>query len=712
MPDVIYKLVLETDKFKEQWAQVRASAKDFADVITKTQDEIDGVDKQFKDALSGIETAYDSLKKEAENSSMGVVQSIKMMVTEYDKFRSIMIQQGGLAGAAGEMMPRQISGIQTAASSFKSTMLAELPFGGLIGLMLLGGKRDEEIRAASTQAMRVFQESGTVVSGQLQSISEDAYNLGVRLGKGPTGMFGEFQASASAFARAGMDIGDVINKKVAMPFDGVKNNVINAAIEIDSLFKLGAGTSAAAMASMVKDFNVDAAESARIVASIGFAARDSGTSVTAFMNSVMSSSSALRTQRVDITEVANAQAKLSVSMKEQLGLSKEGGADYAGRAVGQMAQGLAGMSVGLTAVLGERISARTNLAGGQVTGLQSYYAMKEGFAGKGQNTEESGMFQESINEIGKMAMEAGSSFEEQRFFIEKIMPGVSTEGSRAILDIAKETKEGKPLQQAMKDHQKELGSAFKDQAAEQSNLMRAMMKIQQGIAEIGAGLLGTTVLGFKMLYHELGMLVEFMMHPTSTTNQFKVHEYYVAQLAGQTDKTVGRMISGLDKVLGGAGQGASSFGIGKLESEREVRKKLGISTLDYEEKEMPGAFGFLPGTTRKFAKKGEVQKEFAAQASSQMTGGLRAASGIENLSEILEKYREEEEKTGRGEEIFSKLKLPKGVSADRLKLIALAAESATIEKGKVVMPDGSEIEMKVAVQMVGIKLKPERPSNE
>ena len=710
MPDVIYKLVLETDKFKEQWAQVRASAKDFADVITKTQDEIDGVDKEFADALAGIETAYDSLKKEAENSSIGVVQSIKMMYTEYDKFRNIMVQQGGLTGAAGELMPRQISGIQTAASSFKSTMLAELPFGGLIGLMLLGGKRDEEIRAASTQAMRVFQESGTVVSGQLQSISKDAYNLGVRLGKGPTGMFGEFQASASAFARAGMDIGEVIDKKVALPFDHVKNNVLNASVEIDSLFKLGAGTSAAAMASLVKDFNVDAAESARVVASIGFAARDSGTSVTSFMNSVMSSAAALRTQRVDIEEVANAQARLSKAMKDQLpGVSPQYAAAYAERAIGQISTGLAGMSVGLTAVLGERISGRTNLAGGQVTGLQAYYAMKEGFEGKGQGAG-SGVFQESIQEIGKMAMEAGSSFEEQRFFIEKILPGVSTEGSRAILEIAKETKEGTPLKVALDKHGKELSKAFVDRGQEQSNLMRSMMKIQQGIAEIGAGLLGQMILGFKMLYHLGGMIVEKLMHPTSTTDQLQIHQYYVEQLAGQSTKMTNRVIGGVNEVLGGIKQGAETFGISKMEDERSVRKKLGLSTVAYEEKTPEGLIGGLM-TPRRFVKAGEVEKEFAAQSSEKFAKELENMK-VQDASKIIDAYREEEAKTGKGEEVFRKMKLGKGTDVSALEAAAGRAESRTKKEGKLRMPDGQEITFDLVFAVRDVKPKPEKQTDQ
>jgi hypothetical protein len=705
MPDVIYKLVLETDKFKEQWAQVRASAKDFADVITKTQTEIDGVDKEFADALTGIETAYDSLKKEAENSSIGVVQSIKMMVTEYDKFRNIMVQQGGLTGAAGEMMPKQISGIQTAASSFKSTMLAELPFGGLIGLMLLGGKRDEEIRAASTQAMRVFQESGTVVSGQLQSISKDAYNLGVRLGKGPTGMFGEFQASASAFARAGMDIGEVIDKKVALPFDHVKNNVLNASVEIDSLFKLGAGTSAAAMATLVKDFNVDAAESARVVASIGFAARDSGTSVTSFMNSVMSSAAALRTQRVDIEEVANAQARLSKAMKDQLpGVSPQYAAAYAERAIGQISTGLAGMSVGLTAVLGERISGRTNLAGGQVTGLQAYYAMKEGFEGKGQGAG-SGVFQESIQEIGKMAMEAGSSFEEQRFFIEKILPGVSTEGSRAILEIAKETKEGTPLKVALDKHQKELSKAFVDRGAEQSNLMRSMMRIQQGIAEIGAGLLGQMITGFKLMYHIGGMILETLMHPLTTTDQFKIHEYYAGQLSNQATKMTNRVIGGVNEVLSGIGQAAETFGISKGESESEVRKKLGIQSYATETKTTTGVFGIK--TSREFAKEGEIERVFAEQSTERLAKELEGMK-IKNVGKVLEAYQEEEAKSGKGETVFRKLGLPKGTDIEKIEAAAGRAEASTMKEGTLRMPDGKELSFDAVFTVKHMKPNPQK----
>jgi len=519
-----------------------------------------------KDEIGEVSDAIKDLQRVQETAGDTMVQSINKAVDAYSKWRAELVKQGGLSAMVGETLPQETMGMKSALTSFKSSMMAEVPFGGLIGLMLLGGKRPEEVRSASTQAMRIFQQTGDVGSAELTKISGTVKELGIRFGMGPAGMFGEFQQAGARFAAIGMEIGDVLYKHVGIPIEGVGDSVIETSIALDSMFKQAAGTAAGQMSTLVRDFNREAAQSAREIAVIGLAARDTGSSVQAFTTSVMQSAAALKTQRVDVMEVVDAQIRFQQVAKD-IGFGKQASAAYAERAVSQITQGLAGMSVGMSAVIGERIS------GGKISGLDAYYAMKEGFGGKGQNDEEKGIFASSIAEIAKMARENGRTDKEQRYFIEKMLPGISYEGSRAIQQVGTEVAGGVDIKDSLKNHAKELSGAILNREAETDKFQKSLLEIQNGVAMIGSGLLKAVISGFQSMYYSIRWLGAILK---GDEKEQLVAEIAMSKVAKASTDAFKSIIDGFKTIKKGMGTGAGALGQFSVIDEDEIAAGVGL----------------------------------------------------------------------------------------------------------------------------------------
>jgi len=548
------------EKLKASIEGVKGSLSELVDVVAGGKDQFEETSDSMSERMKGLDEAATNIARKRETESKSFLTQLGSIGSEYKKMVADMQKEGGIGGALAAGMPSQLGGVQDGISKLKGSILSELPFGGLVGLMVLGGQREEEVRAMGAQIGRVFQQAGQVGKKEMAEIGASTRELGVMLGKGPTGLGGEIASSAAAFAQAGVDIKDVLENKFSVPIRGSRGSILETSTALDSLFKQAAGTAAREMSDLIRNFNMEATESAKVVAAIGLSARDSGTSVASFTTSILQSSQALRTQRIDVTELAGAQLKFQKLMEDQMpGINQQFAAGFAERAMGQVTQGLSGMSVGLSAVLGERITARRpELGGGQAaTGLEAYYAMREGFSGQGQNDQGSGMFAESIKELAKMASEGGRNAQEQRFFLEKM--GFGFEGAKAIQSLGSDMREaeaqGLDSSKVIEKHQGELNRAFVDRAKETSDFQRALLRIQDGIAKIGAGLLGAVVSGFQSMYYGIIALTHKISDPLGRDTETQARFSAAMEMMGKASAASTRSVDLIGKGLKEAGMG-------------------------------------------------------------------------------------------------------------------------------------------------------------
>lgn len=708
-----FKLTGGAAEFLSALEHINMSMEDFVKLMAKVRDEEDKNKETAEGMLRGIDHAAAKSKMlqqlEADSVKGKIKELFKDLTLSYQQFVDDMRKQGGVVGAIGELFPREIVGIQSGVQKIKGSILSELPAGGLIGLMMLGAMREEEVRAAGASTMRMFQQSSQVGRDALGAINSEARRLGVTLGKGPTGMFGEFQASAQQFAQAGVDVEDVLKNNFKSPIEGISESALKSAVRLDTLFKSGSGTAAKEMAAMMRNFNLDASEAAKMYAGIGLAARDSGNSVTSFMTSVMQSSAAMRTMRVDIGEVSEAQLKFASIVQQQMpGVTKQFSAQYAETATRQITQGLAGMGIGLSAVLAERIS---NKEGKPVEGLDAYYAFKEGFGGAGQK-EGSGVFIKGINELLAMTRETGGSKAEQRFFLEKM--GMGFEGSKVLMEINKEIEQGSTIQESVAKHQKDLAGAFKDATSETSAFQRALLEIQDGIAKTGAGLLGTVVGGIKLI---AGLLM-------GLTGETELGTKYAQEGILQSDASLKYMIEGIKQMPEGFKKGLEPIlGMGMVKDDKVEARQLifggtikdamsGIEQSKETIKMYKDAYTDAKNTATKVGRmfsKDEFTPTKKDESSAKQIFVQSVSEGLrEELSgkideSVLEKlvnaYATAEKRTGKGEDVFAE-------EAKKAGLKQYASTAKNMEKIKsenisITSESGEKIALEVIVRTTG-----------
>jgi len=480
-------VIFLTDKFEKLGIPVSEFIKLIGSVKGQLEEAGKAGDNLRAGALKGVKEIKKQQTLSAEDFKSSWKDSFKSIGEGYEDFVKDLRSKGGPHGAIGELLPQKLedtSGIQGGMAKLKGSILSELPFGGLLGLMMYGSMKEEEFRAHSTGVMRMFQQSGEVATGTFQAIEGEARKLGVKFGMKPPGMFAEFEQSARQFAQAGVDVEDVL-QKINMHGGETGESLLKTSSRLDSLFEQAAGTAARNMSQLIRDFNLDGAKSAEVVAGIGLAARESGSSVTAFTSSVMRNAAAMRMMRVDIEEVANAQLKFTkIAEKLMPGTSEQFRAQYAEQATQQITGGIAGMGVGMSAELGSRM--------GLGSDLEAYYKFREGVSGEGGGNRD--IFAGSIAELLKMAKETGGTEQEQRRFLEVGPAKMGFEGSRVLMELQKQAKNsGKTVEEVVKskEGQKALQKAFEGRAAKTSRFQISLLEMQDGIMKIGAGLLGT-----------------------------------------------------------------------------------------------------------------------------------------------------------------------------------------------------------------------------
>lgn len=622
MAEVSAKVSLDFAELQSNLEKFTGGIQELIDMLHTGQEDLSEAMDSNRDLYSGVSAAMRDMSREHKTASERMVKDVEDVSSKYQKLRRDMLEagktgtmMGGIQGSIGEMMPAQLGGMQSGLKSLKTSILKELPVGGLVGLMMLGGTREEEVRAMGPRIGRMFQQTGQVGRREMSEIGVQTRRLGVLLGKGPTGMQAEIASAAMMFSQAGIDSKEALETSFMTPmikarevakrtgatvaevmdnmkgqFGDTGESVLMTSVRLDSLFRLGAGTSARMMSQMVRDFNMDATESASVMAGIALRARDAGTSVMAFTTSVMRSAAALRTQRVDITEVAEAQLKFQEALQRG-GLGEEFAAGYAERAVGQITQGLSGMGVGLSAVLGERITTRREVEGvkdaRKVEGLEAYYAIREGFQGQ-EGGEGRGMFAETVVELGKLAAEGNRTEAEQRFFLEKVAK-TGFEGSKAIVALHADIKGGMDINKAIAKHQDDLQGAFKSRAEETSTFQRSLLKIQDGVAKVGAGILSAVISGFKLMATSFQWLgAKF----AGDEAEVGFREEQLSVLSKRADAGFKLLFEGIQDTMGGISE-AVSAGVGQEKGpkgaadvswqQRQMQLLMGASGISEEE---------------------------------------------------------------------------------------------------------------------------------
>lgn len=425
--------------------------------------------------------------------------------------------------------------MKTGLQRFKSSLLSELPFGGLFGLMLYGRLKEAEYRAYGQQAAQQFKAVGRVGSGVAGQLSGDIRTL---LTRSIIDSHAEIVAMTGALAEAGVTAGEAMGD-AEFRMQGFDKSVAITTIGLDKMFQVQSGTSAKLAGDLARDTNISIRESVTLVKNLGFAARESGMSFQMMLGSVMQTTSALRLQAVDAEKLGDLMMRIQQGFRSE-GMTAARAGQIAAQAMPALAQAVTGMSTGMQAFIGQRVGQR--MMGRELGAEEAMIRMQRGFRGAPGGGD---FFGQALSEMMRMAEEAvGPDPFRQEFALQQMF-GMTPEASQAMMAMQKDINSGMDVQEAAAKHADELNQAFRDQGLKTSDFEKWMKILRDALAQFGSGLMDLLVTGFQAIELSLKFIVAklavglFTDLPPDFTNAVLAQGAF---LASRTDAALNRMM--------------------------------------------------------------------------------------------------------------------------------------------------------------------------
>jgi hypothetical protein len=388
------------------------------------------------------------------------------------------------------------SGVGGLMGASKPGVLGGGLLGGMIGLMVLGVKEEQRIKAEAGEMLNVFEATGEAVfSKQTQRVNRWFSNFQEKAQWKYAIPRKETQAVVKSLVDAGFTSSEIF-EKFGRGLKEVGSNVAILSLGLDKHFNQASGTNIQNITSMVQMYGDSLDSAADKTMRIGIAAQKSGIGIQTFTNAVYGSASALSQYGIDVKSVASTMQQLQKHY-EGLGLGKQA----AGR---QAALGLQGLSEGLAGLSDEfQMAIAVDMYGGDDP-ISARNKLKSGWlrAASGENETYYFDFAKAIKNF--VDRHVTGDRDDKIFFLES--KGMSFEGATAAIDLIDKLETGNLLQgdtqKALENLKNSLGMEGRkltDLQKTQRDLIKNLAKIGQGLIQVVAGLSGTLIMAFKGL---------------------------------------------------------------------------------------------------------------------------------------------------------------------------------------------------------------------
>lgn len=374
----------------------------------------------------------------------------------------------GIAGAAQ-------SGLQTIRG-----LMADVPFGGLLGFLMWGGVKNQEWEASVHRAMRQFSAVESTWRGKSVGLHSMMLSMKEKWLLDPQ----ELASLTGAFAAggAGTDIAGAALGRGLQPPEGFSKNILGLSLALDTTANVATGTFAKHMVEAMAVSGDSAKDVARDIANITVGFKDANVNVGALMSNLLQMSVGLRFQRQGVADLAAVYKVASDAMVGRGGLyantaeGRMGAAAYTQAGMQSLAQSIGGLSVGMAAELARRSG---------IGDIEGYIAVLEGKVGKpGKH------FSTMIDAMGKLVRELAPGDEARQKFVAMNRFGVDIAGANVLVKIQDAMENELNLEEAIEKHQDELNEAFRDRAKDTADWQKKMEQLTQGIALISGAMLG------------------------------------------------------------------------------------------------------------------------------------------------------------------------------------------------------------------------------
>lgn len=540
-PEQIKLLVEEMQRLRET----------LSGTFTEARQNFESASREAQDSLRDARNKLKDFWKETENDARNVSIKIREALLEpVEEFRD------RLHGVFDEFDSRAIGGRDRAMGMFDGIrrlnqgILAGVPFGGLLGVMLYGMFKDEEWRARSEQVGQLVEGATSRSSRLIGQLQGQLRSLEIDM----PGITADFAASISAAVEGGFGEGDLEGAFV-LQGRAIRNNLVEAAVSIDREFEQAAGTAMRFAQELAINTNSSLEESVHLVSQIGFAARDTGINFQSLHASVMQVTSALRMQTNelgDVTEIASLVARAQEGFMNLRGMSQQRAGALATSAVGGMGQLIAGMSPGMKGYLGERMTG--------ARGVEAIYEVEKGAADPAA----------LALEMLKVAREetTGSPAEMSRFL--QSVNGMSVEQAHALIMIGEATKGTFEVSDLTAKQIKELENAFKEDSLKQSEFTRLMNVLIDAVQQMAASVAELLSVGFTGLINFAKMVLDYLSGNLTDTAEAS-YERLFNRLAERSDKAQNRFMDQAERIGNAIDRGGKKITINDKETEDLMR---------------------------------------------------------------------------------------------------------------------------------------------
>lgn len=451
------------------------------DVVTTDQDMAMGA------AAMNIADQVEESKEAATEALTDVSELVKKAVDEALKAKEESEAAKSVADKAIEAAQRQARQAQQSLSSAGSKIFGNMGgamgkglFGGMIALMITGYMERDRIDRERAELRNMFvtttdaimrEGMGRAVS-QLSAFMEKAqhhYGIGRQ----------EVQNVVQILSEGGHGWRE-FSKAFDTSLGEVGSRIDITTIAMDRMFKQGTGTAAKGINDLVKNYGDSIGEASKKYLDLSFAARRSGMGVSSFTDAVLSSGSALKQYGIDIKDVAATMETIK-GHYEEMGLSRQMAGRMAAQATQGLAEGIAGMDIGMTAMVGERLGIKG------ANPLEVAMKFKEGWriAQESGNAMQMSTMSKAVSDVFKDLV-GGDRSSLVHFATTK---GFDFQSAVALADLPEKLAKLGDLQEAGTDELKEFKNTFKRESNTISDIMKNQRDILDGLSKIGEGLL-------------------------------------------------------------------------------------------------------------------------------------------------------------------------------------------------------------------------------
>lgn len=523
----------------------------------------------------------DRLNKERAEQQRLELEMVKESATFWDKLKqsshdfadnlakagNIRIAQGVRTGSQVMLGNADLGGAMSSVAGQLSQLAPTAAVGGLIGMMLHGRMEDAKFAAVGQVAAQQFDAiggAGKKFAGDMAGLSRtlSVYGMGAAL---------DVAAVTASFASLGVKASEAQAK--VQGFTGIlKGDLIEATLAADKAFEMSAGSMAKMSSTMARDFNISAKEAFINLMNIGTAAERAGQNATVFMQQTMEAASSLRLLNANMDAVSQTQLNMTNSMRDR-GVNDQFAGSYAASGTQSAMQGISGMSVGLSAIIGERL--------GFGSGLDAWYSMKSGSGASARGDKQLdtiAIMQEMRGIVGGLS----SNRAEQAYALQGLF-GVDTAGADTILDIMEEVNSSGEISA---ESQKKLNEAFKTESQKTNQLLLDIKIIQDGFAHLSSGLMTLMVSGIKSVFDMIASLYYLFKSFTETDEKAKAgyfaKSYGYAELAEDqqrySDAGMKNINLGIDEITKGTGKAWGDLGLGESKTNKANQARFYINS--------------------------------------------------------------------------------------------------------------------------------------